>query len=63
MQVFEAVERALTDYGVDAVFGVAGDGNLFFVETLIRHRSVQYVSSSHEAGATAVSLASPRAAG
>lgn len=63
MQVFEAVERTLTDYGVDAVFGVAGDGNLFFVETLIRHESVQYVSSSHEAGAILMADGYARATG
>ena len=33
----DAVAQALVDHGVDTVFGVLGDGNLFIGENLQRH--------------------------
>lgn len=51
MKVSEAVGRALAQWGVDRVFGVAGSGN-FEVTTAMVAAGAQYVAARHEGGAT-----------
>ncbi len=51
MRVSEAVGRALAQWGVDRVFGVAGSGN-FEVTTALVAGGATYVAARHEAGAT-----------
>jgi len=51
MKVSEAVGRALTQWGVDRVFGVAGSGN-FEVTVAMIDAGAQYVAARHEGGAT-----------
>lgn len=51
MKVSEAVGRALAQWGVDQVFGVAGSGN-FEVTTAMVAAGAKYVSARHEGGAT-----------
>jgi thiamine pyrophosphate-dependent acetolactate synthase large subunit-like protein len=41
----------LADHGVDTLFGLAGDGNLFFIDYFIREKLGTYVAAAHEAGA------------
>ena len=50
----DAVARALVDHGVDTVFAVLGDGNLFIGENLARGHGVNLVSATHEAIAAAI---------
>ena len=50
MKVSEAVGRALVQWGVDQVFGVAGSGN-FEVTTAMVEAGAKYVSARHEGGA------------
>lgn len=51
MRVSEAVGRALAQWGVDRVFGVAGSGN-FEVTTALVAGGAKYVAARHESGAT-----------
>lgn len=51
MKVSEAVGRALAQWGVDRVFGVAGSGN-FEVTTALVGAGAEYVAARHEGGAT-----------
>ncbi|WP_344757453.1 thiamine pyrophosphate-binding protein [Leifsonella bigeumensis] len=51
MKVSEAVGRALAQWGVDRVFGVAGSGN-FEVTTALVAGGASYVAARHEGGAT-----------
>jgi thiamine pyrophosphate-dependent acetolactate synthase large subunit-like protein len=51
MKVSEAVGRALAQWGVDRVFGVAGSGN-FEVTTALVAGGATYVAARHENGAT-----------
>ena len=51
MKVSEAVGRALAQWGVDQVFGVAGSGN-FEVTTALVAGGARYVAARHEGGAT-----------
>ena len=45
----DAVAQALVDHGVDTVFAVLGDGNLFIGESLERQHGVNLVGATHEA--------------
>lgn len=47
----DVVARAFVDQGVDTVFGVLGDGNLFIAETMMRAHGVRFVAATHEANA------------
>jgi acetolactate synthase I/II/III large subunit len=46
----QAVAEALASNGVDSVFGLAGDGNLFLVDSYSRLPGVRYYAAVHEAG-------------
>lgn len=47
----DAVAQALVDQGVDTMFAVLGDGNLFIGENLAREHGVHLVGATHEANA------------
>jgi thiamine pyrophosphate-dependent acetolactate synthase large subunit-like protein len=51
MKVHAAIARALADKGVDVLFGLLGDGNLFMVDRFVRDEGGTYVAVAHEAGA------------
>lgn len=51
MLFHEAIARALADHGVDTIFGVLGDANLYMMDSFDRHAGGKYVSVSNEAGA------------
>lgn len=51
MEFHEAIARALADQGIDTIFGVLGDANLYMMDSFQRHAGGRYVSVSHEAGA------------
>ena len=46
----QAAAKALATNGVDSVFGLAGDGNLFLVDSYSRIPGVRYYAAVHEAG-------------
>jgi len=50
----EAAARVLADHGVDTVFGLVGDGNIYLVKSLIERCGVRYVAAAHEASATSM---------
>ncbi len=51
-----AMARALKDNGVDTVFGLIGDANLYMVDAFIREQQGRYVSAANEAGAVMMAL-------
>ncbi len=59
----DAVARALVDHGVDTVFAVLGDGNLFIGENLVREHDVNLVSATHEANAVLMAQGWAKATG
>src|SRR4051812_28609058 len=63
MKGYEAVAKALVDQGVDTVFGLIGDANLFMVDALVRQHDVRYVAATHEAAVTLMALGYGRASG
>jgi acetolactate synthase-1/2/3 large subunit len=52
----DAMAAGLADHGIDTVFGLIGDGNLFLMDSFRRRPGTTYVSVVHEA--TAVEAAS-----
>ena len=59
----DAVAQALVDHGVDTVFGVLGDGNLFIGENLQRQHEVNFVGATHEANAVCMAEGWAKATG
>ena len=59
----DAVAQALVDHGVDTVFGVLGDGNLFSGENLQRQHDVNLVGATHEANAVCMAEGWAKATG
>jgi thiamine pyrophosphate-dependent acetolactate synthase large subunit-like protein len=46
----QVMAETLVANGVDSIFGLAGDGNLFLVDTYTRIPGVRYYAAVHEAG-------------
>lgn len=63
MKGHDAVAKALVDQGVDTVFGLIGDANLFIADCLVREHGTRYVAATHEAAVTLMALAYGRASG
>ncbi|MFL3020978.1 MAG: thiamine pyrophosphate-binding protein [Candidatus Poriferisodalaceae bacterium] len=59
----DAVAQALVDHGVNTVFGVLGDGNLFIGENLQRQHEVNFVGATHEANAVCMAEGWAKATG
>jgi acetolactate synthase I/II/III large subunit len=51
MYVHEVVARTLADHGVDTVFGVLGDANLYLMDSFQRAAGGRYVAFANELGA------------
>jgi thiamine pyrophosphate-dependent acetolactate synthase large subunit-like protein len=51
MTFHAAMAKCLVDLGVDTMFGLVGDGNVFMVDRFIRAEGGRYVGMTHEAGA------------
>lgn len=47
-KVHQALARALADHGVETLFGLMGDGNLFMVDSFVREHGGRFVPASHE---------------
>ncbi|MEX0427695.1 thiamine pyrophosphate-binding protein [Nocardioides sp. DS6] len=62
MKFYEALAATLKDAGVDTMFGVIGDANLFMVDDYMR-RGGAYVSAANESGAVAMATGFARITG
>jgi thiamine pyrophosphate-dependent acetolactate synthase large subunit-like protein len=56
MKVYQAVARALADNGVDTIFGLIGEANLFMVDSFVRDAGGRFIAASNEAGAASMAL-------
>lgn len=54
--VHAAIARAVSQCGIDTLFGLMGDSNLFMVDNFVRHQKGRYVPAVHEAGAVLMAL-------
>lgn len=60
---YQAIAQALVDQGVDTVFGVLGDGNLFIGDALVQEHDVRLISATHEANAVCMAEGWAKASG
>ncbi|GAB7046564.1 thiamine pyrophosphate-binding protein [Catenuloplanes indicus] len=51
MKLHAALARALAGHGVDTIFGLMGDANMFLVHSFVHEMERRYVAAAHEAGA------------
>lgn len=51
MKFHSAAAHALREHGVDTMFGVMGDANMYIADSFVREAGGRFVSSSHESGA------------
>ncbi|MFA7437447.1 thiamine pyrophosphate-binding protein [Castellaniella sp.] len=60
MKVYEVIARALKDamddVGIEHLFGLIGDANLYMVDSYVRACGGAYIRAAHEAGATAMGV-------
>lgn len=56
MKVHQAIARSLADLGVEQLFGLIGDANLYLVDSYMRDCSGRYTAAVHEAGAVLMAL-------
>ena len=56
MKAHAAIARALSDNGVDTIFGLIGDANLYMVDSFVRDCGGKFISSAHEQGASLMGL-------
>src|SRR5258708_499118 len=63
MRVYKVVAATLKDSGVDAVFGLMGDGNMRIVTSLAQDYGIRYYAARHEGGALSMADAYARVTG
>lgn len=54
--VHAVIARAIRHLGVDTLFGLMGDANLFMVDSFVRVQGGRYVPATHEANAVLMAL-------
>jgi thiamine pyrophosphate-dependent acetolactate synthase large subunit-like protein len=61
--VYQNIASALADHGVDTLFGLMGDANLFMVDAFVRERAGRFVPAAHEGSSVLMALAYTHVAG
>jgi acetolactate synthase-1/2/3 large subunit len=56
MKLHEATAKALIDNGIDTLFGLIGDANLFMVRAFVDEHGGRFVAAANEAGATLMAM-------
>ena len=56
LRVHQAIARMLVANGVDTIFGLMGDANMFMIDYFIRECGGTFVAASHEVGAATMAL-------
>ncbi|WP_417417811.1 thiamine pyrophosphate-binding protein [Hoeflea sp.] len=63
MHFYQSVARAACDHGVDTMFGLMGDANLFMVDSFVRDCGGRFVPAAHEGSSVLMALAYSHVAG
>ncbi len=63
MHFHQCVARAASDHGVDTMFGLMGDANLFMVDSFVRECGGRFVPAAHEGSSVLMALAYSHVAG
>ncbi len=56
MKIHAAIAQILVDHGVEVMFGLAGDANLYMIDSFARALQGTYVAATHEANAVLMAL-------
>ena len=56
-RVYQSIARAVHDHGVDTMFGLMGDANLFMVDSFVRDNDGRFVPAAHEGSSVLMALA------
>ena len=56
MKVHAAIAAAVKDQGVDTMFGLIGDANLYLADNFVQEQGGRFISAAHEAGAVLMAL-------
>lgn len=54
--VHQAIARALIDNGIDTIFGLMGDANMYMVNSFIRDFGGRFIAAGNESGAAMMAL-------
>lgn len=54
--VHQAIARSLVDNGIDTIFGLMGDANMYMVDSFVRDCGGRFISAANEAGAIMMAL-------
>ena len=57
MHVYQSIALAAADHGVDTMFGLMGDANLFMVDAFVRETGGRFVPAAHEGSSVLMALA------
>ncbi|MEM9605590.1 MAG: thiamine pyrophosphate-binding protein [Pseudomonadota bacterium] len=63
LHVHHAIARAVSDHGVDTLFGLMGDANLFMADSFVRECGGHFVPAAHEGSSVLMALAYTQVAG
>ena len=63
MHVYQAIARAVSDHGVETMFGLMGDANLFIVDSFVRECAGRFVPAAHEGSSVLMALAYAQVSG
>ncbi len=61
--VYQNIARAVREHGVDTMFGLMGDANLFMVDSFVRDCGGRFVPAAHEGSSVLMALAYAHVAG
>ena len=56
MKMHQAIAKALADNGVDTIFGLVGDANMFMIDRYVHDFGGTFVPAAHKAGAALMAL-------
>ncbi|WP_323037780.1 thiamine pyrophosphate-binding protein [Pararhodobacter sp.] len=63
IHVYQSIARAVRDHGVETMFGLMGDANLFMVDSFVRDCGGRFIPSAHEGSSVLMALAYAHVAG
>ncbi|MGJ8557381.1 MAG: thiamine pyrophosphate-binding protein, partial [Sulfitobacter geojensis] len=57
LYVYQSLARATREHGVETMFGLMGDANLFMVDSFVRDCGGRFVPAAHEGSSVLMALA------
>ncbi|WP_422019385.1 thiamine pyrophosphate-binding protein [Roseibium sp.] len=57
LHVYQSIARSIKDHGVETMFGLMGDANLFMVDSFVRDCGGRFVPAAHEGSSVLMALA------